>query len=175
MKINVGNKDERDKKVILLSRAYDVGTEVSVEPRDFNSMLATNRHEASISRYSFEVKMYGITENILDEYIGFLTNPEFLWTVKFSSEQANAIKFNANAAAHLLYGDVNMAWTIPYLNDLVKHPSDLTYELLTKNGVVAFNANGISALKTLLNIKRTNSDNAGTTVDREPLFTLDSF
>lgn len=175
MKIPIGNKDEKDKKVILLSRAYDVGTEVSVEPKDFNTMLETNRHPTSISRYSFEVKMFGIIENILDEYIGYLTNPEFLWTVKFTSEQANAIKYNTNAVSHLLYGDINMAWTIPFLNDLVKHASDLTYELLTRNGVVAFNANGITALKTLLSIKRTNQENAGTTVDREPIFNLDSF
>lgn len=174
-KIKIGSKDLKDKRNILEGRSLDVGTEVPIVPNNYMEMIQINRHPSSITRYMFEVEKYGVIENILDDYIVFLTNPEFIDVVNFTPEQANALKLNITALAHVMYGDLNLAWTIPYLNDLVKHPSDLTYELLTKDGLRSFNANGITALNELLKFKKINEENAGTSIDKEPLFNLDSF
>ena len=67
-----------------------------------------------------------------------------------------------------------MAWTIAFLNDLIKHPSDITIELLTKNGVTSFNEKGIVALKELIRYKNMNEQNKGTG-NRESLFVMDTF
>lgn len=173
--IYIGSKDTKNKNNILEGRSYDVGTNVTITPSTFTDLLQINRNSSSLTRYNFEVKRFGVTENILDDYIVYLTNPEFLHNVVFSAEQANVLKLNINALSHVMYGDINLAWTIPFLNDLVKHPSDLTYELLTKDGLKAFNGKGVSALKELLTFKKINEENAGTTQDKEPLFNLDAY
>ncbi|MGL5766775.1 MAG: hypothetical protein ACRCX8_14150 [Sarcina sp.] len=174
-KIVINNKDIKNKRNILEDRTLDVGSNIPIIPVDFAEMITLNRSSRSITRFSFEVSKYGVIENILDDYIVFLSNPEFLHNVRFTPEQANVLKLNVNALANSMYGDINMAWCIPYLNDLVKHPSDLTYELLTKDGLKAFNTQGINALRELLTMKRISEENSGTSVDKEPMFNLDSF
>ncbi|MGL5714899.1 MAG: hypothetical protein ACRCX2_17920 [Paraclostridium sp.] len=170
----INREDVKSKRTILNHRTIDIGSDIPIVPKDFNEMLDLNRYSKSIKRYDFEVSKFGVIENILDEYIVYLNNPEFLHRVKFADYQANVIKLNVSAIAHLMYGDINMAWSIPFLNDLVKHPSDLTFELLTKDGVIGFNTYGINALKELKKYKETSEQNEGSG-DKEALFTLDAF
>lgn len=170
----ISGKDTKAKRTTLEFRNIDIGTDIDDTPSSMRELLATNRNANSITRYDFEVSKYGVTENILGEYIAYLTSPGFMNRVYFDQHQSFHLKFNLSALSQVLYGDINMAWSVTYLNDLIKHPSDLSADLLVEDGVLAFNEAGIAAIRELIKFKTINEQNEGNG-DREAIFSLDAF
>ena len=168
-------KSSKDQDAIMANRHLDVAEHGTVKllPKNLKEVMDTiNRGGGSLGFHEYEVTRYGAIDNILNKYVGYLTTPSFLTNIKFTREQANLIEMRITAISTLIYGDILLAWTIGFLNDMIKHDSDLTVELLVRDGLVAFNTSGIAALRTLLEYKTSNSSNEGIN-DKESLFELD--
>jgi len=142
---------------ILTRRVID--TNKIETPTSLQDIIDINTNEDSISRYRFEVGKTGYKENMLNDYIVYLTEPEYLHKVYFEPDERFFMIGNISSIALTLYGDVNMAWTIPFLNDLISHPSDITDDIL-KNGVIAFNETGVEALEELEKFIKNNEENS---------------
>lgn len=148
-----------DKNIANILTRRTLSTNVIATPTSFEEIMDINTNEESLSRYRFEVGETGEKENMLDEYIVYLSDETFLHRVRFEPDEIFYLVGRIANVALLLYGDVNMAWAIPYLNDLVNHPSDLTTDIL-KSGIVAFNETGIEALEDLEKFIKNNEENS---------------
>lgn len=168
------NARERKSKVEIINNQRGINLEANDDliPANLKEVMEANVSDKSITIFDFETTKNGRIQNILSNYSMYLMNPEFLHKIVYNNSQARLLEYNPQAIALTLYGDINMTWAITFLNDMVKHGGDLSSELLT-NGVVAFNMNGMEALKTLIKFKETNEQNAGIG-NCDSLFDLDA-
>lgn len=132
-----------------------VSTALGEEPMSLTEIL---NYGSTFTKYSFfsyqTAKVDGLTQNILNEYMAFLTDKEEYFTlVTLDKYAAILFQYKSRSLAKYLYGDTSMYWIITFFNEDIQHDSDLTANYLRNNGLVVLNSKGLEALDKLVTFK----------------------
>lgn len=91
----------------------------------------------------------GFITNIINRFFLSLDDPRFLVKIKFDYFQANEFSEKIKSIAKHIYGDTTFYYLIMYFNN-IKHPSELSSNFLTNNGLVVLNSTGLDKLNEII-------------------------
>lgn len=113
--------------------------------KDFLIGEKTNR-ELDLKNFEIQSRDKKFIDNVLNRFFLCLESPEYMARVKFDEYQARELSERIKSCSLHIYGDTELYYLIQFLNN-ISHPSELSSNFLTNNGLLVLTSKGLDKLK----------------------------